>query len=151
MNEMQTIDYYLKSAWQSVANKYNQIASRYGITQATGFLLINIHKEGTPVSQLASLLGTKSTSLSRMLNNLEDMGLIYRRVNQADKRSMNVFLTAEGVEKRKLAKKVILDFNAHLELHISREEQEVLINTLQKISLVASSYEPLQLNPIENE
>src|SRR3546814_6866811 len=85
MNEDNTIDYYLKAAWQSAANKYNQIASQFGITQATGYVLINIHKEGTPVSQIANLLGVKTTSLSRILNNLEGLGLIYRETNSADR------------------------------------------------------------------
>ena len=148
MNEMQTIDYYLKSAWQSVANKYNQIASRYGITQATGFLLINIHKEGTPVSQLASLLGTKSTSLSRMLNNLEDMGLTYREVNQEDKRSVKVFLTPLGVESRKVSKQVGKDFNAHLDAHLTEVERKTLIELLSRINQLALDYQPVvELTP----
>src|SRR3546814_9910779 len=105
MNEDNTIDYYLKAAWQSAANKYNQIASQFGITQATGYVLINIHKEGTPVSQIANLLGVKTTSLSRILNNLEGLGLIYRETNSADKRSVKVFLTELGKEKREQAKR----------------------------------------------
>lgn len=154
-----TLDYYLKTGWQSVANKYNHIASRYGITQAMGFVLINIHKEGTPVTQIAGLLGVKATSLSRMLNNLEDLGLVYRRVNDADKRSSKVFLTPLGVEKRRIAKQVIKDFNAFLESQLSIDEREVLVRALQRINQVASMYNPMdketdyymQLKHIENE
>ena len=71
MNHQETIDYYLKVVWQTVANRYNQLASEFGITQSIGYLLINIDEhEGTTVSQVAALLGLKSTSLSRMLINL---------------------------------------------------------------------------------
>lgn len=159
MSDQNTIDYYLKTAWQSAANKYNQIASRYGITQAMGYVLINIHKEGTPVSQIANLLGVKTTSLSRMLNNLEIMGLIYRRVNAADKRSVKVFLTQDGVEKRKLAKQVVRNFNSYLESNLPDEERIALINALLRINSLAQSYNPtistdenvVQLNSVENE
>src|SRR5687768_3065707 len=104
MKPEETVDYFLKVVWQSVANKYNQIAAEYGITQALGYMLINIHEEGTAVSQIASLLGVKSTSLSRMLNNMEELGLIYREVHATDKRSVNIFLTDFGKQKRLIAK-----------------------------------------------
>lgn len=140
MNDDNTIDYYLKTAWQSAANKYNQIASQFGITQATGYVLINIHKEGTPVSQLANLLGVKTTSLSRILNNLEGLGLIYRETNSADKRSVKVFVTPLGKEKREQAKDVVRKFNAYLDEHLSDEERAATIQTLKRISQLAAEY-----------
>lgn len=142
INNENTIDYYLKSAWQSAANKYNQIASQYGITQATGYVLINIHKEGTPVSQIANLLGVKTTSLSRILNNLEGLGLIYRETNQSDKRSVNVFLTLLGEEKRQVAKDVVRKFNAYLEEHLSDEERSTFIKTLRRVNELTTQYSP---------
>lgn len=142
MNDDNTIDYYLKTAWQSAANKYNQIASQFGITQATGYVLINIHKEGTPVSQLANLLGVKTTSLSRILNNLEGLGLIYRETNSADKRSVKVFVTALGRAKREQAKDVVRKFNAYLDEHLSDEERAATIHTLKRINQLAVQYKP---------
>ena len=153
MYDDNTIDYYLKSAWQSAANKYNQIASQFGITQATGYVLINIHREGTAVSQIANLLGVKTTSLSRILNNLEKLDLIYRQVNDADKRSVKVFLTPLGVEKRKLAKQVVKDFNAYLDGHLTENERKILIDTLAKINRLTLQYHPEKQveKQIENE
>lgn len=142
MNEDNTIDYYLKAAWQSAANKYNQIASQFGITQATGYVLINIHREGTPVSLIANLLGVKTTSLSRILNNLEGLGLIYRETNSADKRSVKVFLTELGKEKREQAKDVVRKFNAYLDQHLSNEERTSAIYTLKRINQLAIQYKP---------
>jgi hypothetical protein len=42
MKQQQTIDYHVKFAWQNMFNKYNQMASGFGITQAIGYMLINI-------------------------------------------------------------------------------------------------------------
>lgn len=142
MNDDNTIDYYLKAAWQSAANKYNQLAAQFGITQATGYVLINIHKEGTPVSQIANLLGVKTTSLSRILNNLEGLGLIYRETNSADKRSVKVFLTELGKEKREQAKDVVRKFNMYLDEHLSNEERTAAIHTLKRINQLAAQYKP---------
>lgn len=142
MNDDNTIDYYLKAAWQSAANKYNQIAGRFGITQATGYVLINIHKEGTPVSQIANLLGVKTTSLSRILNNLEELGFIYRETNRDDKRSVKVYLTELGQEKRELAKDVVRKFNAYLDEHISGNDRRTLVDMLKRINQLAVNYKP---------
>lgn len=140
MAEDNTIDYYLKAAWQSVVNAYNQEASKFGITQATGYVLINILKEGTAVSQIANLLGIRSTSLSRILSSMEKQGLIYREADLLDKRSVKVFLTDLGIEKRILAVKVVKDFNEYLIRNFSERERVRLAETLQKINKLAQQY-----------
>lgn len=142
MKQEETIDYFLKVVWQSVANSYNRIASDFGITQALGYALINIHEEGTPVSQIASLMGVKSTSLSRMLTNMEELGLIYREGNQEDKRSVKIFLTTYGKEKRKIAKDVVRKFNEYLNEHICEAERLQLISSLMKVNQLVQAYEP---------
>lgn len=142
MKPEETVDYFLKIVWQSVANKYNQIASEYGITQALGYMLINIHEEGTAVSQIANLSGVKSTSLSRMLNNMQDLGLIYRETDPEDKRSVKIFLTPFGVEKRQIAKDVVKKFNEYLNSHISDKERLQLIKSLNKINQLTIDYKP---------
>ena len=142
MKPEETVDYFLKIVWQTVANKYNQIAAEHGITQALGYMLINIHEEGTAVSQIASLSGVKSTSLSRMLNNMQELGLIYREIDPADKRSVKIFLTPFGVEKRQVAKDVVRKFNEYLNSHISDKERLQLIKSLNKINQLTFDYKP---------
>lgn len=141
MNQNKTIDYFLKSTWQTVVNKYNTIATQHGFTQAAGYILINIHKEGTSVSQIANSTGVKTTSLSRVLNNLEGLGFIYREVNEEDKRSVKVYLTPLGVEKRRIAKDVVRGFNTFLESQLSEKERIQLQNLLIKVGDLAISYD----------
>ena len=136
-----TLDFYLKTSWQATANKYNQIASAYGLTQASGFVLIHIRQEGTSVSQLAALMGVKATSLSRILQQLEQLGMTFRRVNAEDKRSMKVFLTPLGLEKREIAKQVVRSFNEYLLQHFTAEEQVLLQGLLQRITVLAEAYQ----------
>ena len=143
MKQQQTIDYHVKFAWQNMFNKYNQMASGFGITQAIGYMLINIDdEEGTAVSNLAGLLGVKATSLSRMLNNMEELGLIYRETSAGDKRSVKVFLTPFGIEKRKLASNVVIKFNEYLNEKLTAKEKEQLILTLDKVNQLTLAYSP---------
>jgi DNA-binding MarR family transcriptional regulator len=143
IRHQETIDYYLKIVWQTMANKYNLIVSDFGITQSIGYLLINIdEQDGTTVSQAAALLGLKSTSLSRMLNQLEQNGLIYRELNKGDRRSVKIYLTPLGIEKRKQARVVVKQFNNYLNKHINEGDREYLMNLLKKINKLTISYKP---------
>lgn len=142
MKPEDTLDYFLKVVWQSVANKYNQIASGYGITQALGYMLINIHDEGTAVSQIAFLLGVKSTSLSRSLKNMEELGLVYRQTDELDKRSVKIFLTDFGKEKKQVAKEVVRKFNEYLNAHLAEEERMQLTEILVKVNKLTLEYDP---------
>jgi DNA-binding MarR family transcriptional regulator len=140
MKQQETIDYLLKVVWQNMSNTYNQIASGFDITQAIGYMLINIDQEGTAVSQLAGLLGVKATSLSRMLNNMEESGLIYRETAAGDKRSVKVYLTDFGREKRQMAKGVVRSFNEYLNNNLTVQEKNNLMLGLQKLNKLTLAY-----------
>jgi len=143
VKHQETIDYFVKIVWQTMANRYNQIVTEFGITQSIGYLLINIdEKEGTTVSKAASLLGLKSTSLSRMLSQLETMGLIYRESNPGDKRSVKIYLTDLGKEKRHMARVVVRQFNNYLNEHIKESDRQYLIDLLEKINQLTLNYKP---------
>jgi DNA-binding MarR family transcriptional regulator len=143
IKHQETIDYFLKVVWQTVANRYNQMVADFGITQSIGYLLINIdEKEGSTVSEVAALLGLKSTSLSRMLSQMEGMDLIYRESNKGDKRSVKIFLTDLGREKRHLARVLVRQFNNYLNDHISEKDKDHLIATLKKINILTLNYKP---------
>ena len=40
-----TIDHFLRATWQAVSKMYNEEASRYGATMATGLTLLSIDTE----------------------------------------------------------------------------------------------------------
>lgn len=126
-----------------MANRYNQLVTEFGFTQSIGYLLINIdEKEGTTVSQAAALLGLKSTSLSRMLSQLETTGLIYRESNEGDKRSVKIYLTPLGKEKRHQARVIVRQFNNYLDANISEADKQHLIETLKKLNKLTVNYKP---------
>jgi len=77
-----------------------------------------------------------------MLKNMEELGLIYRETDSNDKRSVKIFLTPFGIEKRQIAKDVVRKFNEYLNAHISDKERLKLINTLNKINQLTTDYKP---------
>lgn len=139
MNLKETVDFYIKSTWHSMTRMYNFIASKHDISQTIGYVLINIEKEGTPATKIAPLMGMEPTSLSRLLKNMENNGLIYKKREIDDKRIVRIYLTEEGVAKRKLAKQTILNFNEKLFKQLNTEDIEHFIKVMNIIKECSSS------------
>ena len=118
-----TIDYILRATWQAVARMYNEEASKYGATMATGFALLSIDREkGTPSTSLGPKMGMEATSLTRTLKSMEERGLIIRKKNPTDGRGVLIHLTEEGLDKRELSKTTVLNFNETIKRHVTDEQ-----------------------------
>ncbi len=109
-----TVDFHLRSTLFAMRRMYNLLAHENGITQGVGYALINIGKDGIPATKIAPLMGMTSSSLSRMLKNMEEDDIIYRQHDKADKRVVNIFLTKKGCKMRSKVEKVVLKFNSEL-------------------------------------
>ncbi len=130
-----TIDYILRSTWQAVSRMYNEEATKYGASMATGFALLSIDKEnGTPSTTLASRLGMEATSLTRTLKCMEEKGLIIRKKNPYDGRGVLIYLTEFGKEKRELSKNTVVKFNETLKQHIPEEKLQHFIEVSEIIN-----------------
>ena len=120
-----TIDYILRATWQAVSRMYNEEATKYGATMATGFTLLSIDKEeGTPSTALGPKMGMEASSLTRTLKNMEEKGLIYKKPNPVDGRGVLIYLTDFGKEKRALSKETVIKFNEAVRQNVSAEKLE---------------------------
>ena len=146
MKPTETIDYHIKLLWHSISNLYNHIANEFDLTQATGFALLNIDsKEGIPATKIAPLMGMKSTRLSRMLKNMEDDELIYRKKDDSDGRMVIIHLTELGEEKKRIAKRVVREFNEYLINKIDAQELEQYFTTMRSIRQITDDYKQIKL------
>ena len=118
-----TIDYVLRTTWLAVQKMYNEEASAYGITMATGFTLLSVDpQKGTPSTSLGPKMGMEATSLSRILKTLEDLDLIERLPNPNDGRGVLIHLTKSGLKNREEVKQNVLKFNTAVKTEISEEK-----------------------------
>lgn len=130
-----TIDYILRATWQAVARMYNEEASKYDASMATGFALLSIDKEGgTPSTALGPKMGMEATSLTRTLKSMEDKGLIIRKKNPEDGRGVLIYLTPFGKEKRELSKNTVLRFNEAVKNNISEEKLQHFVEVADIIN-----------------
>ncbi|WP_166964896.1 MarR family winged helix-turn-helix transcriptional regulator [Yeosuana marina] len=118
-----TIDYVLRTTWLAVSKMYNEEALKFDSTMATGLTLLSIDQEkGTPSTALGPKMGMEATSLSRILKTMEQRGLIERKANPNDGRSVLIYLTDFGREKRAYSKEKVLGFNEAIRNNISEEK-----------------------------
>lgn len=135
-----TIDYLLRSTWMSVAKMYNEEAGKKGSSMATGFALISIDPEnGTPSTSLGPKMGMEATSLSRTLKSMEERGLIERKKNPDDGRSVLIHLTDFGLEMRDFSKEVVFKFDNAVKLNIPKEKLDTFIEVFHSINDLISN------------
>jgi DNA-binding MarR family transcriptional regulator len=137
MKREETVDYHIKSSWHAISRMYNQQAAEEGFTTAIGFVLININsKEGTPATKIAPQIGLETRSLTRMLKTMEEKGLIFKKPDLVDKRSVRIYLTDEGKRKKEISVNTIREFNEKVRTVVAQEELDVFFSVFGKIQEV---------------
>ncbi len=136
MNKEQLFEFHVRNNWFKISRYYNQVAAQYNMSFSWGFILLNIEREGTPSTALGPKMGMEPTSLSRTLKNMEENGLIRRQADSVDKRKSLVFLTEEGVEKRKMARDVVLNFNEKVYESLPKTKVKAFFEVMEKVDTI---------------
>ena len=137
MKPEQTFDFHIRKAWIQISKMYNELVSAQGHTTSVGMALLNIDiKEGIRSTALGPKMGMESTSLSRVLKSMESQGLIHKVSDPNDKRSVVIRLTDDGIAKRNIARRVVLDFNQSIADRIGEKRTQEFFETLEDIRVI---------------
>jgi len=129
-----TLDFHLRWAWTKLSRLYSAEADRKGIPFSYVFILLHTERQGTPSTKLGPKMGMESTSLSRTLKGMEAMGLIERRQDANDKRSMRVFLTQNGVAARRQARDLVVSVNDRLRELMGSDAVDRLLIEMKRLN-----------------
>ena len=96
--------YFTGSLWCNIDIALRRVTSLYeretealGLTVVEWYILRALYEQdGQMPSQLARIVGRPPTSFTPSLDKIEKAGLIERRQNPTDRRSIKIFLTAKG-------------------------------------------------------
>ena len=142
MDKSKSIDHELRATWQAVAKMYNEQANKHNSTMSIAFVLLNIDKKnGTPSTALGPLMGMEPTSLSRILKSMEDKALITRQKNPQDGRGVLIKLTELGIEKRKISKGHVYQFNNKIKESLTDEEIATFFEVTKTINKLIAKKE----------
>ena len=134
MKKEETVDYNIKAAWHAISRMYNQYGQQFDLTSSTGFVLLNIDvDEGTPATKIAPLMGLEARSLTRMLKNLEERKLIYRKPDEKDGRSVRIMLTDEGTKKREISRRAVIALNEAILDKVTTKKMSVFFEVINQV------------------
>ena len=105
-----------------------KLSSKYDLTLSQALLLLYVPSDGISVSDLSEKLGVDISTMTRNIQRINKQGLIKRRPNENDKRSIKLFLSKRG-------QKIVLLLNDDIS---------------NKISSVLSKYDFEQIEQIQN-
>ena len=105
-----------------------KLSSKYDLTLSQALLLLYVPYDGISVSDLSEKLGIDISTMTRNIQRINKQGLIKRRPNENDKRSIKLFLSKRG-------QKIVLLLNDDIS---------------NKISSVLSKYDFEQIEQIQN-
>ncbi len=135
MKPEETVDHNIKVAWHAISRMYNNQATQNDITTSIGFVLLNIDQEnGIPATKIAPLLGLETRSLTRILRSMEEKGLIYKQSDAQDKRSVRIFLTSLGLEKKEISRQTVRHFNKKVRDKIPQSQLDVFLKVAAQIT-----------------
>lgn len=147
MTREDILDFYLRWAWVKLARVYSSEANRRGVSLSVGYALLSIEKEGTPSTKLGPRMGMEPTSLSRTLKGMEEKGLIERRPDENDGRSVRVFLTEKGLDARRQSRDLVVGINERLAAMLGEQTMKELNEGLRKLNKILE--DPEHLMPIK--
>ncbi len=126
--------YNVRKSWLNIAKLYNEMTAQFGGTISMAFVLLALYEEeGVPVTKIAPRIGMEPNSLSRILKELENKGVLERRKNHSDSRIVNIVLTEQGKKLRKYALKSVFKLEKNVKEEISENDLIGFFNVLEKI------------------
>jgi len=116
---------------------YNAIirsaASQLNLTTSQAFHLISIPHDGIPMSKLAHKLGLDTSTLTRNIQKLQNLGLVERVHGSYDRRVYNALLTKEGADIVAEIEELLLKMNNSILEHIDLDSQQDMYDLLEKL------------------
>lgn len=93
----ESLGYLISDTGRLLRKAFDERAREIGITRPQWRVLAYLSRQpGISQSPLAELLEVEPISLSRMIDRLEDSGMVERRADPQDRRAWRLFLTAKA-------------------------------------------------------
>ena len=86
-----------------------------------------------PIAELVRVFGQKQSTMTSMLDRLEEQSLVRRKVNPADRRSFLIELTRKGLKKAEEVQGLVEKIEAAIDARVSKSELEGFKATMKAI------------------
>lgn len=94
--------------------------------------------EGMKVSELSNKMHVTSPSITQLVTSMEEQGLVIRKMDREDRRSVKVTLTEKGIEMTEKAEQQLMAMLTGLVDHLGQEKTLVLNEILKDVFIYFS-------------
>lgn len=131
------INFLLSKTQQIVFQQFKASLAKYDVTPVQyGVLKCLWHQDGQNPSQIAGSLFLDTSTVTGILDRMENKGMIKRIADPNDRRSIKVVLTEQGRQLEEPVTKVIDEENKKVLCALNEEEQVKLMEYLNRISSI---------------
>jgi len=128
------INFLLTKAQLNVLQFFKCKLRDYNVTPVQYAILACLwQQDGQSPSQIAQRLQIDNSTITGVLDRIEQKGLLKRTPVPCDRRALNVVLTEEGAALRKPLERIIEEANAEVLKDFTEEEQKTLKTMLVKL------------------
>lgn len=128
------INFLLTKTQQVVFQQFKARLAEYDVTPVQyGVLKCLWCQNGQNPSQLAGSLSLDSSTISGILDRMENKGMIKRIADHRDRRSLKVVLTEQGRLLEEPVTEIIEEENRNVLCNLNKEEQAMLVEYLNRI------------------
>ncbi len=130
----QCINFLLSKVQQSVYQHFKESLAEYDVTPVQyGILACLWQHNGQAPSQIAACLSLEGSTITGILDRMENKGLLKRTPDPGDRRALKVVLTDVGSALQERIDKTIIKANKEVLQGLSAKEQETLKTLLGQL------------------
>jgi DNA-binding MarR family transcriptional regulator len=136
---------YIESALALVDVLDTELEQAVGISQRWYDVLVHLEEspEGIPMNELAERILYSKSGFTRVVDRMEETGLVRRLRPEHDRRTILVLLTDKGTQTLEHARRHHRDgIQRHFSQHLTNTDIKALTNALEKISTHARPLRP---------
>jgi DNA-binding MarR family transcriptional regulator len=131
----ESIGFLLSRVGASVSEQFAAAVSEHGLVPRQ-FMALNIisEHEGESQQAVSESIGVPKSRMVGVIDELEEKGLVERRVNPYDRRQHALFLTDAGRKMRDKARQTAVEHEARIRAVLSPAAAKQVLAALQKIA-----------------
>ena len=130
-----SVTFLLVQLGMHLARRFGELLKPLGIEQRQAGMLVRLaESDGRSQQAIAELIGVNATRMVFLTDELEQLGLVERRRNPADRRSHALHLTEAGRAMLARVREVTAGHEAAASASLTGEEREQLLGLLRRMA-----------------
>jgi len=122
---------------RKIHRAYNNLFFKYGITVGQSFVIFDLlANEGSSVKDIATRVQLDSPAITGFIDRLIKEGLVERREDPSDRRSLQIFLTSKGLQLAEEMLPVARQFNQEIKDAVGTKDIESFEGSITRLNQV---------------